>query len=70
MPLLKKETLATLKKHTADLGIDVAAIADDKPVRLLHESAVPIRGSVHIAQGRVMSREDSDREFAEMRFTL
>ena len=69
MSLLKQETLATLKKHTSDLGIDVSAIPDDRPVRLVHEEAVPIRGSVHIALGLVRSREDVDREFAAMRFT-
>lgn len=33
------------------------------PVRTLHVDRVPVRGSVHICTGRVISRTEADRLF-------
>lgn len=59
----QKSSLAEyLKKN----NIDPSDNRDDLPCGMIYSELVPIRGSVHISSGRVISREYVDKKIKEL----
>lgn len=57
-----------LKEHIKRKKIDPLDERDDLPVGLFKEKTVPIKGNVHIALGRTMSRDEIKKLFKKVRF--
>jgi len=58
MPI--SETTLSKLRH-AFKGTKMRSDDETLPVGYLHSDKVPIRGSVHIGSGRVISREETDK---------
>lgn len=50
------ESLDWIRKDLKKRGIDPLSTRNDLPVGYSHKHIVPVRGSVHISSGRVISR--------------
>lgn len=57
-----------LIEHMQRLGIERYCEPDDLPVEVVSPDAVPVRGSMHLATGNLVSRDVIDRQFRKARF--
>ena len=57
---LSKETRLKLR---AVFGAEVKTDLDNLPVKVPYMDKVPVRGSVHVGTGRVISRDEINKRF-------
>ena len=55
-----------LEKYLEKNNIDPMDERSDLPMGMSNQDLVPIRGTVHISTGRIVSREEVDRKFKEL----
>lgn len=60
--------MSRLKQTLDEKGIDPCDERTDLPSSLVREDISPIRGSIHISTGRVISRIESDEMFSKVDF--
>lgn len=58
----------SLRQHMAQRNILVEDERSDLPVELVDVREIPLRGSVHVADGRTVSRDRINKLFRKARF--
>lgn len=64
-PAVRQRLREHMKKHNIDRNDE----RPDFPVGLVYREAIPVRGSVHLATGRIISRENINKLF-KLRFVF